>query len=120
GRAEAQVIRLAMLYALLDQTHTIQPEHLRAALAFWRYCEASARYIFGEALGDPIADEIADALRQAGADGLTRTEIRDLFAGHQSSERIAQALRLLAKHGKARRRQRSRSGAGRPVEIWCS
>ena len=39
SRAEAQVIRLALLYALLARSDEIQPEHLKAALAFWRYCE---------------------------------------------------------------------------------
>ena len=45
SRAEAQTMRLALLYALLDQSETIQVEHLRAALALWRCCEVSARRI---------------------------------------------------------------------------
>jgi hypothetical protein len=118
GRAEAQVARLAMLYALLHQTHYIEPAHLRAALALWRYCEASARYIFGEALGDPIADEIHQALRRAGPDGMTRTEIYNLFGGNRTSDSIGAALRLLMRHAKARSKQRTSGGAGRPTEIW--
>jgi hypothetical protein len=35
GRAEAQVLRLSMIYALLDNTATIAEVHLRAALALW-------------------------------------------------------------------------------------
>jgi hypothetical protein len=35
ARAEAHVIRLALLYALLDGQNTIQPEHLHPALALW-------------------------------------------------------------------------------------
>ncbi|HEX5422265.1 MAG TPA: hypothetical protein VFW94_01855, partial [Candidatus Acidoferrales bacterium] len=46
SRGEAQVIRLALLYALLDCSDCIRSEHLRAALAFWQYCEDSARFIF--------------------------------------------------------------------------
>ena len=34
GRAEAQTLRLAMIYALLDKSFLIEPAHLRAALAF--------------------------------------------------------------------------------------
>jgi hypothetical protein len=41
ARAEAQVIRLALLFALLDKEGSIGVAHLKAALAFWRYCEAS-------------------------------------------------------------------------------
>jgi hypothetical protein len=67
GRAEAQTVRLALLYALLDQAPTIAQIHLEAALALWTFCEASARYVFGDLLGDPIADTILRALRIAGS-----------------------------------------------------
>jgi hypothetical protein len=120
ARAEAQVVRLAMIYALLDQTHYIEPAHLRAALAFWRYCESSAKYIFGDALGDSLADEICQALRRAGPDGMTRTDISQLFWGNQSSGKIGAALLLLLKHNKARRRQKPSNGAGRPAEVWIA
>ncbi len=40
SRAKAQVIRLALLYALLDQSSIIQPTHLKARLAVWEYAEA--------------------------------------------------------------------------------
>jgi hypothetical protein len=116
ARAEAQVIRLALLYALLDRRHEIDVAHLRAALAVWEYSEASAVRIFGNALGDPIADEIFLALKQAGDNGLTRTEIRDLFGRHQSASRIGAALALLATKGRARRTVITTTG--RPVETW--
>src|SRR5829696_5211712 len=37
GRAEAQVMRLAALYAVLDLSDDIEREHLMAALALWDY-----------------------------------------------------------------------------------
>lgn len=86
-------------------------------LAVWEYCEASVAYIFGNALGDPIADEILRALQQAGSDGMTRTAIRDLFGRHQSGERIGAALQLLATKGRARRGDKTLTG-GRPPETW--
>lgn len=46
SRAEAQTMRLACLYALLDQSPLIRVEHLSAAFAVWDYCFASARYFF--------------------------------------------------------------------------
>src|SRR5262249_8844348 len=42
ARAEAQAIRLAMPYALLDGQNEIDEPHPKAALALWEYCEASA------------------------------------------------------------------------------
>jgi hypothetical protein len=65
---------------VLDGRTQIGAEHLRAALAVWRYCDDSARYEFGDAVGDPVADELLEALRSR-PDGMTRTEVRDLLAG---------------------------------------
>ena len=87
---------------------------LVAALAVWEYCEASARFIFGSALGDPVADEILRALRVA--DGMTRTEIRDLFKRNKTAERIGAALELLEQRRLARRE--TAQTEGRPAEIW--
>jgi hypothetical protein len=102
GRAEAQAIRLALIYTLLDGTGEIEDMHLEAALALWTYCDASARYIFGDLLGDTLADEILRALRNAGANGMTRREIRDHFQRHQGADEIGKALGLLLAAGKAR------------------
>jgi hypothetical protein len=117
ARAEAQVVRLAMLYALLDGRPEIDIEHLRAALAVWEYAEASARYIWGDTLGDPVADEILRALRQAGDEGMSRTDLRDLFGRHRGADQIGRALAVLAERGLARRVMRTGTG-GRPGEIW--
>jgi hypothetical protein len=112
GRAEAQVMRLAALYAVMDESHEIEREHLLAALALWDYSEQSARYIFGDATGDPVADQILNALRAAGKNGMTRTEISNLFGRNMSSERIAQALSLLHSAGRVRHK-RHKTGGGR-------
>jgi hypothetical protein len=116
GRAEAQVMRLAALYAAMGESHEIEREHLLAALALWEYSENSARYIFGEATGDPVADQIFNALRAAGKDGMTRTEISNLFGRNMSSERIAQALSLLLAAGRVRRK--THKTRGRQAERW--
>jgi hypothetical protein len=116
GRAEAQVLRLAALYAVTDESHEIEREHLLAALALWDYSEQSTRYIFGDATGDPVADQIYNALRAAGKDGMTRTEISNLFGRNMSSERIAQALSLLL--GARRVRRKTHKTGGRLAERW--
>jgi hypothetical protein len=118
GRAEAQVIRVAMLYALLDGKAEIDMEHLAAALALWGYCERSAYFIFGDVLGDPDADEILRALRRNGGAGMTRTEISGLFGRHRSSSQIEASLAALAGSGKAR--SNTRDTGGRPVEVWAA
>ena len=115
ARAEAQVLRLSVIYAVLDGAGEIRPAHLMAALAVWDYCEASSRYIFGDALGDSIADRIQGALRQS-PEGLSRTNIYQLFSKHTSAARIEQALGLL--QTTERVRYEVRKTEGRPVEVW--
>src|SRR5262249_19019612 len=100
ARAEAHVMRLAMLYALLDHSTAIKRVHLEAGLALWEYCEDSARYIFGDSLGDPVADEILRALRNTPA-GLTKTEIGNLFGRNKASAQITRALTELLSSGLA-------------------
>jgi len=118
ARAEAQCVRLALIHALMNGAEVIDRPHLLAALALWEYCEASARYIFGDALGDQVADEILRALRAAGAAGMTRTAIRDLFGRNQSAEQISAALDLLERRRLAVRDTRPGPAGGRPAEVW--
>jgi hypothetical protein len=118
-RAEAQVRRLACLYALLDGKALVCEEHLRAALEVWRYCMDSARFLFGVTSGDPIADAILKELRRRGKAGMSRNEIRtELFQQNKSSEAIGHALAGLQKTGLARTVPIPKEGAGRPTEQW--
>lgn len=117
GRAEAQAMRLACLYALLDQSPRIRSVHLLAALAVWDYCEGSARWIFGDSLGDPVADEILRALRQS-PEGLSRNEIGRLFSGHRPKKELGRALLSLSEQGLATRRKKPTGG--RSLELWLA
>jgi hypothetical protein len=114
SRSEAHAVRLSLIYALLDQSSVVRREHLHAALAVIDYAEASTRHIFGDRLGDPVADAIVAAL----ADGreLTRNALRDLFGHHGGSQRIAAALVDLAARGLVT--AETRETGGRPAEVW--
>lgn len=116
SRAESQVMRLALLYALLDESTVIGAEHLTAALAVWQYAEQSAKYIFGSALGDPVADKILRSLRELHPGGMSRTAIRDLLHKHRKADEIGEALELLAECGLARC-EKADTG-GRQAEVW--
>lgn len=115
SRAEAQVRRMACVYALVNGSATVSRDHLDAALALWKYCEDSARYIFGENTGDPIADTIYAALATSPT-GMSRTQIRDLFNRNQKASRIDVALRILIDTGLARTFRLESSS--KPVEMY--
>jgi hypothetical protein len=116
SRAEAYVLRLGCMYAVLDCSSVVQLAHLKAALALWQYCEDSARYIFGDAVGDRLSDEILAALRECAEVGMTRTQLRDLFKRNVDADRMVGALRCLAENGLAY--SRKEASEGRPIERW--
>ena len=115
ARAEAQVVRLATLYALLDSSNTIRIPHLKAAQEVWAYCEDSVRCIFGDNLGDETADSILRMLRAA-PDGLTRTEINRGFGSHKTAPELDRALGLLEKRKKAT--PETEGTGGGPATRW--
>jgi hypothetical protein len=117
ARAEAQVLRLSGIYALLDCSKEIRVDHLRAALALWRYCEDSARWIFQTGTGNKNADKILAALKAAGEKGLTKLQITgDVFNRNTTKFEIDEALRLL--HGLKRATWKQETTTGRPAERW--
>jgi hypothetical protein len=115
ARAEAHVMRLAMLYALLDKSPAIQAPHLMAALALWEYCERSVYFVFGDHLGDPVADELLRLLRGC-PNGLTRTDISSYFQRNVPADRIGRAWGVLLQNHLARRE--AEQTEGRPSERW--
>lgn len=117
SRAEAQVMRLSMLYALLDSSSLIQPRHLIAGLALWDYAFSSARYIFGDSVGNQTAEEIINALKTRPR-GLSRTEIYNFFGRHKKSVEISQALGLLLSRGMVAKEEVQTEG--RTTEVWTA
>jgi hypothetical protein len=115
ARAEAHVLRLAMLYALIDGRSRISACDLSAGRSLLDYAAASLAWARSQAAADPLAERIARELSKR-PEGLTRTAVRDLFARNVSAERIEEALGALQRDGRAERR-RSPTG-GRPAECW--
>jgi hypothetical protein len=118
ARAEAHTIRLALLYALIDNKREIGAAHLQAALALADYSARSASWALDATTTDRFTVEIHAALQHS-PNGLTRTQLRDLYHRNQPTTRIDQALTTLAAAGKATRR-RVVLTSGRPAELWTA
>lgn len=94
ARAEAHVLRLSLLAAVLDGRGEIDVEHLKSALAVWDYCEASVRAVFAGRTGSRDADRIAAAIGPGHE--MTRSAIRtSLFGDRIPAARLDEALALL-------------------------
>lgn len=115
ARAEAQMLRLSVVYALLDGSAIIGAEHLRAARAVWDYCEASVRLIFADLIGDPVADELLRGIAAAGAEGLTGQAQHELFAGHVKAAILSFARLGLENRGLIKTIQQETGGRPRLV-----
>jgi hypothetical protein len=116
GRAVPQVMRLACIYALMDFKVSVERCHLEAALALWAYCERSAAYIFGDALGDRDADHLLSVLRSSPL-GLSQSQISsDVFRRHKTREEIARTLGRLLEAGRVY--SETVQTAGRPSTVW--
>lgn len=116
GRAEAQVLRLSLIYALLDRADAVCVRHLQAALALWDYCERSCQWVFGERNADPDADLLLASIRQAEPIGLDGRGVHAVFANHMSSAKLRALLGKLLDSGLIRKHEVKTSG--RPRTLW--
>jgi len=122
-RARPHVMRLALLYALLDKSDCIRLPHLKAAMAIWGHCRESARRLFatpnpqrpsGPVIEEPLYVRLSNMILRK--PGISRSEIRDLLGTGIRAEEIEAALQWLESKGWAYRQ--NQSTGGRPAECW--
>jgi hypothetical protein len=106
-----------MLYALADYSEKIRRTHVESALAVWQYAEDSARYIFGDLIGDVDADKVIAVLRSTEG-GLTRTEISDLFSRNKNSQELDRIQTTLLNANRIRVSYTKEEGTKKPTERW--
>jgi hypothetical protein len=119
ARAEAQVVRLSVLYALLDRTDEIADVHLRAALTLWSYCEQSIKQLFGDRIGDPTADAIMTRIQTAGG-RLDRWELFNALNRHVPAAEIDRAVDLLSKLNKIKVEKIPTRGRSKTILTVCA
>jgi hypothetical protein len=118
SRAEAQVLRLSAIYAVLDCSPIIGLPHLQAALAVWDYCSASASLFFGTVDRRPHRRPYPRSHQRIHRRLLSRNQMSALFHGHLSSSRIEAALEQLISLGAIY--QSSQPSGGRPSTLWSA
>jgi hypothetical protein len=106
NRAEAQIMRLAITYALIDNKYNIDTPHLKAALAFWEYAEASDE-------SSPF-EKIVTSLRSGEK---TKTELHQTFGNNMAAEIMNNTLQKLKDLNLVDCRQEKSSGP-KPKTIY--
>ncbi len=110
ARHEAQVARLALVYALADRAEAIGVAHLEAAIALAEYARRSVIW----ALGDSTGDRHADVLRRLLADGPIGWNDAKKALGLRLAADMADTLAVLVDAGLAEMVLIAQSGGGRP------
>lgn len=118
ARGAAQVLRLSLVFALLDEEEAnrnetaIRTPHLLAALAIWDYAKACTLRIFGDSIGDPISDRLLSVIKSGPQ---TDTDLYEVL-GKRDGGRKAPALERLVKLEMVH--SVKQVTAGRPVTWW--
>jgi hypothetical protein len=99
----------------IDLKKWSKPAICRPPFLYGTTAQASARLFFDAAPIDPTARRIIEALN-ATPQGLTRSQIRELFHRHLSRERIGLALEQLSSLGLIDRH--TEPGRGRHSTLW--
>jgi len=113
GRHEAQVARLALVYALADRSPAIGAAHLDAAIALADYARRSATW----ALGDSTGNRHADALRTMLDDGELGWLDARRGLGLRTAADMAEAVAVLVDAGLAEVVRVAPPGGGRPRRV---
>ena len=113
ARSEAQISRLALLYALLDRASEVGAQHLAAAEALWAYAERSVIHIFGNSTGD----RHADALRKQLEDGPIEWLSARKALGLRYAAEMEEAVQTLVQIGLAEVVTVPRANGGRPNRV---
>lgn len=112
SRASAQLIRLSLIYALLDGKGEIAPEHINSAMALWSYAEQSVKCIFSSKSGNRITDKILSALSQKPH---TLTELYSFFQCHINKDSLHASIQELIANGIIEKKEEKTPGSSRTV-----
>lgn len=113
ARAAQQVIRLSLICAKINGHFQIQGDDQAAAYEYWRYCDDSTKYIFGNRVQDPRAGRILNTLREL-PNGLSRKQMHELW--HEAAADLDDSLAWLSEMGLIY--CQTEKTAGRPAERW--
>jgi len=114
SRAAPQVLRLTILFAIMDKNKIMSKKHLESALILWRYSLQSADYIFGNNMNGKIQNKILVELENKKV-SLTKTEIHKLFNNHIPKGDIDTSLSYLLQIGKISKRKEQTNGKPKTI-----
>ncbi|GAA0509679.1 hypothetical protein [Saccharopolyspora thermophila] len=80
ARSRPMVLRIALVYALIDGSTAVDAEHLHAARALWAYAEASIHWLYGQLDDQEQVEALLEWLAAAGEAGRSKSDVTNLYA----------------------------------------
>lgn len=117
SRGENQIMRIAMIYALLDKSEVIKVVHIKAAEAIWNFSLESVRFLFNnnDTLRNSSTKKLLNELSQSHS--LTLTEISRLFNNNKTKKEISNLINELVSGGYVFIEQLKNSEGGKPTTV---
>jgi hypothetical protein len=113
GRHEAQVARLALVYALSERSGVVGVDHLNAAIALANYSRRSITWAFGDSTGN----RHADVLRGMLAEGEVPWDEARRGLGLRTAADMTDVVAVLVAARLAEVVTLPRQGGGRPLRV---
>lgn len=92
SRSEAQVLRVALVFCLLEGVGTIEKCHIEAAVFLVSYCNESVNFIFSTPLENEAGTDANKLLAALAKKTMTQTEISRLFSNNKSRTQLQELL----------------------------
>lgn len=116
GRAEAQILRLSLIYALMEGSDKIKPEHICTARLVWDYCQKSVEFIFSEFNREKESSMVLSLLNALKEKPLSQSEIYEVFNKHIDAKKMANLLKKMNAKGYIESKKEKTNG--RPKNYW--
>jgi hypothetical protein len=117
-RGAPHILRLSMIFALMDGCMEIDTCHQNAALAVWDYSFESAAKIFGQQTGNTLADQIYDYASREHPSTCTLTGFHKITGNNKPAAEIADAVNLLLRCGRLKEVEAEPGSRGRPAKKY--
>ena len=105
SRSEAYVLRLALLFCLLEGLNEIERQHIQAGIDLIEFCNKSVEFIFSTPADSEAGTDADKLLTALNAKPMTQTEISQLFNRHKSRREMAELLTDLQTLNKIRKQK---------------
>ena len=92
SRSEAYVLRLGLLFCLLDGLSQIEQKHLQAAVDLVAFCNESVEFIFSTPAESEAGTDADKLLKALDKKPMTQSEVSRVFQGHKTKCQLTHLL----------------------------